>query len=63
MRGPLNVSRPPQGRPVFIQAGASDRGRDFAARWAEIIFVTPGLIDVSVEIPQRSARPRGPFRP
>ncbi|WP_347882428.1 NtaA/DmoA family FMN-dependent monooxygenase [Bradyrhizobium sp. SSUT18] len=49
VRGPLNVSRPPQGRPVFIQAGASDRGRDFAARWAEIIFVTPGLIDVAVE--------------
>jgi len=40
VRGPLNVSRSPQGRPVFIQAGASDRGRDFAARWAEIIFVT-----------------------
>ncbi|MET4071501.1 FMN-dependent oxidoreductase (nitrilotriacetate monooxygenase family) [Bradyrhizobium sp. S3.2.6] len=49
VQGPLNVSRPPQGRPVFIQAGASDRGRDFAARWAEIIFVTPGLIDVAVE--------------
>ncbi|NLS68252.1 LLM class flavin-dependent oxidoreductase [Bradyrhizobium brasilense] len=49
VRGPLNVSRPPQGRPVFIQAGASARGRDFAARWAEIIFVTPGLIDVAVE--------------
>jgi FMN-dependent oxidoreductase (nitrilotriacetate monooxygenase family) len=40
--GPLNVSRPPQGRPVFVQAGASNRGRDFAARWAEVIFVTPG---------------------
>lgn len=40
VQGPLNVSRSPQGRPVFIQAGASDRGRDFAARWAEIIFVT-----------------------
>ncbi|WP_274617724.1 LLM class flavin-dependent oxidoreductase [Bradyrhizobium oropedii] len=49
VQGPLNVSRPPQGRPVFIQAGASDRGRDFAARWAEIIFVTPGLMDVAVE--------------
>jgi FMN-dependent oxidoreductase (nitrilotriacetate monooxygenase family) len=45
VQGPLNVSRSPQGRPVFIQAGASDRGRDFAARWAEIIFVTHGSID------------------
>jgi FMN-dependent oxidoreductase (nitrilotriacetate monooxygenase family) len=49
VEGPLNVARPPQGRPVFIQAGASDRGRDFAARWAEVIFVTPALIDVAVE--------------
>jgi FMN-dependent oxidoreductase (nitrilotriacetate monooxygenase family) len=42
VQGPLNVSRSPQGRPVFVQAGASDRGRDFAARWAEVVFVTPG---------------------
>ena len=40
VKGPLNVSRCPQGRPVFVQAGASERGRDFAARWAEVIFVT-----------------------
>ncbi|MCW5623581.1 MAG: LLM class flavin-dependent oxidoreductase [Burkholderiales bacterium] len=36
--GPLNVPRSPQGRPVIIQAGASARGKDFAARWAEVIF-------------------------
>ena len=41
VRGPLNVSRGPQGRPVYVQAGASDRGRDFAARWAEVVFITP----------------------
>src|SRR5262249_52621021 len=49
VRGPLNVSRSPQGRPVFIQAGASDRGRDFAARWAEIIFVTHASVDSAKE--------------
>lgn len=43
--GPLNVPRSPQGRPVFIQAGASDRGRDFAARWAEVIFVTHASLE------------------
>jgi len=37
-RGPLNIPRGPQGRPVIIQAGASDRGRAFAVKWAEIIF-------------------------
>lgn len=32
------VERSPQGRPVFWQAGSSDRGRDFAAQNAEAIF-------------------------
>ncbi|WP_439594344.1 LLM class flavin-dependent oxidoreductase [Falsiroseomonas sp.] len=40
-RGPLSLPRSPQGRPVLLQAGASDRGRDFAARWAELVFCTP----------------------
>lgn len=39
VRGPLNVSRSPQGRPVVVQAGASPAGRDLAARTAEVIFV------------------------
>ena len=36
--GPLNTPRTPQGRPVYVQAGASDDGRFFAARYAEAIF-------------------------
>lgn len=36
--GPLNVPRSPQGRPVFVQAGSSDTGRQFAARHAEAVF-------------------------
>jgi FMN-dependent oxidoreductase (nitrilotriacetate monooxygenase family) len=36
--GPLNMSRPPQGYPVLIQAGSSDAGRDLASRVAEVIF-------------------------
>jgi FMN-dependent oxidoreductase (nitrilotriacetate monooxygenase family) len=39
-RGPLAMPRSPQVRPVLLQAGASPRGRDFAARWAEMIFAT-----------------------
>lgn len=38
VKGPLNMSRPPQGYPVLIQAGASDTGRDLAASIAEIVF-------------------------
>lgn len=42
--GPLTVPRSPQGRPVLLQAGSSGRGRDFAARWAEVIFTgDPGI--------------------
>lgn len=37
-RGPLTVPRAPQGYPVVMQAGQSDRGREFAARWAEVVF-------------------------
>lgn len=38
VRGPLVTPRPPQGRPVYVQAGASNAGRAFAARNAEAIF-------------------------
>lgn len=36
--GPLTVPRMPQGHPVLFQAGASDQGRDLAARRAEAIY-------------------------
>lgn len=45
VRGPLNVSRSPQGRPVVVQAGASPAGRDLAARTAEVIFVAHQTFD------------------
>jgi len=38
VRGPLNVPRSAQGRPVVVQAGASDTGKDLAARVAELVF-------------------------
>ena len=38
VRGPLNVARSPQGRPVYVQAGSSEDGRSFAAQFAEAIF-------------------------
>lgn len=41
-RGPLPSPRSPQGHPVIMQAGASPRGRDFAARFAELIFAPSG---------------------
>jgi FMN-dependent oxidoreductase (nitrilotriacetate monooxygenase family) len=37
-RGGLTTPHSPQGRPVLMQAGASPRGLEFAARWAEVVF-------------------------
>jgi FMN-dependent oxidoreductase (nitrilotriacetate monooxygenase family) len=39
-RGPLNTVRCPQGRPAFIQAGGSPRGRRFAAVHADSIIAS-----------------------
>jgi FMN-dependent oxidoreductase (nitrilotriacetate monooxygenase family) len=38
VKGPLNISRSPQGQAVIFQAGSSEDGRNFAARHAEAIF-------------------------
>lgn len=47
--GPLNISRPPQGHPVIFQAGASEIGRNFAARYGEVIFAAPRNIEEALE--------------
>jgi N-acetyl-S-(2-succino)cysteine monooxygenase len=49
VEGPLNVSRSPQGRPVLIQAGSSERGRQFAARHAEVIFTAAQTLEEGQE--------------
>lgn len=43
--GPLNIPRSPQGRPVYVQAGSSNRGREFAARHAEAVFTAQQRIE------------------
>jgi FMN-dependent oxidoreductase (nitrilotriacetate monooxygenase family) len=40
VRGPLNVPRSPQGRPVMVQAGTSDVGQELAAEVADVLFAT-----------------------
>ncbi len=49
VRGPLNVARSPQGRPVLVQAGASDTGRDLAARMAELVFTAQTTFEQASE--------------
>jgi FMN-dependent oxidoreductase (nitrilotriacetate monooxygenase family) len=36
--GPLNTPRPVQGYPLIVQAGSSETGKDYAARYAEAVF-------------------------
>lgn len=43
VRGPLNASRPPQGYPVIFEAGASDRGIEFAAATADAVFANQSV--------------------
>ncbi|HLR12567.1 MAG TPA: NtaA/DmoA family FMN-dependent monooxygenase, partial [Burkholderiaceae bacterium] len=45
--GPLTVPRPPQGHPVLFQAGASEHGRDLAARRAEAIYAVANDLEAA----------------
>ena len=45
VRGPLNIERSPQGQPVIFQAGASDTGKDLAAKLADAVFTNRENID------------------
>ena len=45
VKGPLNVARSPQGRPVLVQAGASDVGKQLAAETAEVVFTATPTIE------------------
>jgi FMN-dependent oxidoreductase (nitrilotriacetate monooxygenase family) len=38
VKGPLTIPRSPQGRPIIVQAGQSDSGRDTAAGVADVVF-------------------------
>ncbi|WEK04608.1 MAG: LLM class flavin-dependent oxidoreductase [Candidatus Devosia phytovorans] len=56
-RGPLNVPRSPQCRPILAQAGASEAGRDFAARYADMVFtVQSDLADAQAFYKDMKAR-------
>lgn len=50
VEGPLTNPSSPQDRPALFQAGASDRGRDFAARNADAIFAAAADFDVAHDL-------------
>ncbi len=43
--GGLNMRRSRQGQPVIFQAGASEAGKEFAARTAEVVFGTGSCLE------------------
>jgi FMN-dependent oxidoreductase (nitrilotriacetate monooxygenase family) len=43
--GPLNVPRSPQAYPLLVQAGSSEDGRQFAARFAEAVFTAQQTLE------------------
>jgi FMN-dependent oxidoreductase (nitrilotriacetate monooxygenase family) len=45
VRGPLPLSRPPQGRPIIFQAGASDIGLTLAARVSDAVFTVAATLE------------------
>jgi len=58
--GPLQIPRSPQGRPLLVQAGSSEQGRELAARYAEAIFSVQQDINEAksyyADVKQRAAR-------
>jgi FMN-dependent oxidoreductase (nitrilotriacetate monooxygenase family) len=49
IRGRFSVPRSPQTRPVILQAGDSEEGREFAASSADAIFTRHGTLDAGRE--------------
>ncbi|MFI9796168.1 LLM class flavin-dependent oxidoreductase [Streptomyces sp. NPDC052302] len=45
VEGALNVPRTPQGYPLLVQAGSSEDGKRFAARYAEAVFTAQQTIE------------------
>ncbi|WP_371556470.1 LLM class flavin-dependent oxidoreductase [Streptomyces longwoodensis] len=45
VEGALNVARTPQGYPLLVQAGSSEDGKAFAARYAEAVFTAQQTIE------------------
>ena len=60
VRGPLNVAGMPQGRPILVQAGASEQGREIAAATADVVYAVHDTIGSAqayyADVKQRMAK-------
>jgi FMN-dependent oxidoreductase (nitrilotriacetate monooxygenase family) len=59
VRGPLDIPRSPQGRPVIVQAGSSENGKRLAAQYAEAVFTAQQTLEDAIafyaDLKQRTA--------
>lgn len=64
VQGPLNAARPVQGWPVLAQAGASEAGKDLAARIGELLYTAAQDVDEArafyTDVKTRAAQWRRP---
>ncbi|MGW0043541.1 LLM class flavin-dependent oxidoreductase [Rhodococcus sp. NPDC003348] len=49
VKGPLNSPRSVQGRPLLVQAGSSESGKEFAAKHAEAVFTAQRTLEQGQE--------------
>lgn len=56
VKGPLNSSRSPQGRPVIVQAGSSEAGTTLAAKTADVIFTAQQTLEDAQSFYQKVKR-------
>ncbi|CAG9268073.1 LLM class flavin-dependent oxidoreductase [Paraburkholderia unamae] len=47
--GNARIPAPVQGRPLLVQAGSSPDGRDFAARYADVVFTAQNTLEAARE--------------
>ena len=52
VQGPLTISRSKPGRPVLIQAGSSEAGKEFASRHADAVFTGQATMEEAVKFYQ-----------
>ena len=52
VQGPLTISRSKQGRPILIQAGSSEAGKEFASQVADAVFAGQATIEDAQEFYQ-----------
>lgn len=50
VKGPLNIVRSPQGRPIIFSAGQSDSGKDMSAQYADCVFAKTKTKEMSMAL-------------